>query len=82
MGPKGVCAECGADLFGDGDIALESTGPAGVRRVCMVCFLDVERVRDECERLGLPVDDLKSTPLFETFRGRAIRQRAKREKDR
>ena len=80
--PCGACFRCGHRVYGDGDIAQQTSDSAFI---CLVCFLDVDSMREVVERSGLfdmgYFDKLTESnrAFFDECRGREIRRRAVRD---
>lgn len=87
---RGTCSRCGIPVFGDGDIAVrvddKRTASVSTRFLCVVCFLDPERMRECNEHLtefGFDPATYEAAlrearPWFDEMRGRELRRRVKR----
>ena len=81
---RGVCSYCGVALYGDGDIAIEVVHwDRQIKRattlICLACILGTQLWRRAAERLGLRDVPASTRTWIETFRGRELRRRAKRD---
>jgi hypothetical protein len=73
-----TCRECGRPI--DGDLATRTSDG---RCICTVCFFDPERMVASIEAAREVFDISEIEPeiraTFDTYRGQAIRRRAKRD---